>query len=110
PKWISNGGATERNRGSIVLAFKEPEIADSLINTMAICFDSAVKFSRFEERPVKECSRCGSLEHFTTGCNEKTICKLCGSKEHHAGNHPKGNPLKCINCDGDHASTDPTCP
>ncbi|KAF8289635.1 hypothetical protein DL93DRAFT_2047125, partial [Clavulina sp. PMI_390] len=111
PRWLQTKSDEARNRGTVIVAFKDQASADQLIRMeKAICLGSVVFLQRFEEHVLKECGRCGSLEHFSSGCPAKTICKLCGANDHHAGNHPKGHPVKCINCRGDHASTEPTCP
>ncbi len=48
------------------------------------------------------------FSHATNSCTTPQ-CLLCGSKDHHSGDHPEDTPECCVNCKGNHASSHKEC-
>lgn len=57
------------------------------------------------------CSKCCGIGHFKRQCSQvSTTCKVCGQKYTDDKAHSCSNVLKCIHCDGAHASNASCCP
>ena len=110
--------------GPIMIAFKNETDAIHY-KTYGVFFRGGHCYARdyVETRRINRCLNCHELTHPTHSCSRKTRCVHCSSTEHTSVEHPKHeckecekdakcphNNLKCINCNGNHASNDPGCP
>lgn len=55
--------------------------------------------------PVKQCFNCFKFGHIKTLCKSKERCIICGQSAHGKCDLP----AKCVNCEGDHRSTNQLC-
>lgn len=53
------------------------------------------------------CFKCQKYGHHSKHCRGKAACLKCGSVDHSESN--RTNPLKCLNCDGDHSAAFQDC-
>lgn len=66
------------------------------------------------KEPVLQCFKCFRYKHSTKACNKtQAVCRRCA--KHHsvsAGNAPAdcNDEPRCVNCRGNHASNDRSCP
>ena len=65
-----------------------------------------VKVEMYVPSPLR-CFRCQRFGHTRDRCSGEEICGTC-SMQVHSG--PCSNPAKCVNCEGDHASSSKCCP
>lgn len=61
--------------------------------------------------PIRLCFKCGFFGHYAKFCTRDSKCLQCGNNDHKSS---KVSPCqaaikKCINCGGDHATTDQKC-
>ena len=112
------------DHGPIMIAFQN-EIDAVHYKTYSVFFRGGHCYARdyIETRRINRCLNCHELTHPTCSCSCKPRCVHCSSTEHVSAEHPKHeckecekgetclhNNLKCINCNGNHASNDPGCP
>ena len=67
-----------------------------------------VAVSQFIPNPIR-CYKCQKFGHTKFNCTKNEVCNKCG-KEDHTGSQQCTNEEKCVNCQGNHASNDKTCP
>ena len=70
------------------------------------CYRVAV--SQFIPNPIR-CYKCQKFGHTKFNCRKNEVCHKCG-KEDHTDSQECTNEAKCVNCQGNHASNDKTCP
>lgn len=63
---------------------------------------------RKKQDDVTQCRRCQRFGHGMRNCLAKIKCSQCGLPHFIAD--CQSNAIKCANCNGDHLSTDKTCP
>ena len=69
----------------------------------------AIKWERRRnQRGLIQCRRCYQWGHGKANCHHKQVCPKCTAN--HDGNTCNTEIYKCINCGGQHKSTDITCP
>jgi len=93
-----NGVLSKSN--SYVLTFGFPVLPTQV----KLCFQMH-EVKPFIPKP-RRCFKCFSFKHLSNLCEKEAICYRCGLKKH------DGNclqPVKCINCDGNHYSTSKFC-
>lgn len=110
--------------GPIMVSFRNE--ADAIhYKTFGVFFRGGHCYVRdyVETRRINRCLNCHELTHPTRSCSRKPRCVHCSSSEHLSAEHPEHeckeceedeacphNNLKCINCNGNHASNNPGCP
>ncbi|CAF0858230.1 unnamed protein product [Adineta steineri] len=57
---------------------------------------------------INKCLKCLRHDHLTKSCTLARLCPRCA--EEHSLENGCNNPVKCINCDGDHTSGHSACP
>ena len=67
-----------------------------------------VPVSQFIPNPVR-CYKCQKFGHTKFNCRKNEVYNKCGQEDHTDSQQCK-NELKCVNCQGKHASTDKECP
>ena len=67
-----------------------------------------VAVSQFIPNPIR-CYKCQNFGHTKFNCRKNEVCNKCG-KEDHTDSQECTNEAKCVNCQGNHASNDKTCP
>ena len=67
-----------------------------------------VAVSQFIPCPIR-CYKCQKFGHTKFNCRKNEVCNKCG-KEDHTDSQECMNEAKCVNCQGNHASNDKTCP
>ena len=67
-----------------------------------------VAVSQFIPNPIR-CYKCQKFGHTKFNCRKNEVCNKCG-KEDHTDSEECTNEAKCVNCQGNHASNDKTCP
>ena len=67
-----------------------------------------VAVSQFIPNPMR-CYKCQKFGHTKFNCRKNEVCNKCG-KEDHTDSQECTNEVKCVNCQGNHASNDKTCP
>ena len=67
-----------------------------------------VAVSQFIPNPIR-CYKCQKFGHTKLNCRKNEVCNKCG-KEDHTDSEECTNEAKCVNCQGNHASNDKTCP
>ena len=67
-----------------------------------------VAVSQFIPNPIR-CYKCQKFGHTKFNCRKNEVCNKCG-KEDHTDSQECTNEAKCVNCQGNHASNDKTCP
>ena len=108
----------------IMIAFQN-ETDTMHYKTYSVFFRGGHCYARdyVETKRINRCLNCHELMHPTHSCSHKPRCIHCSSTEHLSAEHPKHdckeckkdetcphNNLRCINCNGNHASNDPGCP
>ena len=63
---------------------------------------------QFIPNPIR-CYKCQKFGHTKSNCRKNEVCNKCG-KEDHTDSQECTNEAKCVNCQGNHASNDKTCP
>ena len=64
--------------------------------------------SQFIPNPIR-CYKCQKFGRTKFNCRKNEVCNKCG-KEDHTDSQECTNEAKCVNCQGNHASNDKTCP
>ena len=64
--------------------------------------------SQFIVNPIR-CYKCQKFGHTKFNCRKNEVCNKCG-KEDHTDSQECTKEAKCVNCQGNHASNDKTCP
>ena len=64
--------------------------------------------SQFIPNPVR-CYKCQKFGHTKFNCRKNEVCTKCGQEDHTDSQECK-NEVKCINCQGKHASNNKDCP
>lgn len=74
-------------------------------------FNVIVSWERYRpvHRDVTQCSNCQGFGHGGRNCRMKTRCAKCG-ESHLTSECMEEANVKCINCNGEHSSTDRKCP
>ena len=67
-----------------------------------------VAVSQFIPNPVR-CYKCQKFGHTKFNCRKNEVCNKCGQEDHTDSQECK-NKAKCVNCQGNHASNDKSCP
>ena len=67
-----------------------------------------VAVSQFIPNPMR-CYKCQKFGHTKFNWRKNEVCNKCG-KEGHTDSQQCTNEAKCVNCQGNHASNDKTCP
>ena len=67
-----------------------------------------VAVSQFIPNPVR-CYKCQKFGHTKFNCRKNEVCTKCGQEDHTDHQECK-NEAKCVNCQGNHASNDKSCP
>ena len=67
-----------------------------------------VAVSQFIPNPVR-CYKCQNFGHTKFNCWKNDVCIKCG-KEDHTDSQQCTNEARCVNCQGNHASNNKTCP
>ena len=67
-----------------------------------------VAVSQFIPNPVR-CYKCQKFGHTKFNCRKNEVCNKCGQEDHTDSQECK-NEAKCVNCQGNHASNDKSCP
>ena len=70
------------------------------------CYRVAV--SQLIPNPIR-CYKCQKFGHTKFNCRKNEVCNKCG-KEDHTDSQECTKEAKCVNCQGNHASNDKTCP
>jgi len=81
----------------------------SLLNSDLFLFNIYVvveKYINIRKPPI--CRNCWEMGHISEKCINNKRCKVCLSEEHSNANC--SNNFKCTNCNGNHLSTDISCP
>lgn len=79
-------------------------------------YDSGVYRMYPPRQRNRQCAHCLSLQHNSDVCpckNEYIRCTACGKQfppQQNPNETPHDCELRCANCKGDHAATDPQCP
>ena len=63
---------------------------------------------KLKNKPV-QCRNCQMYGHGERGCNIKSMCGFCAGK-HRTDECKNSEKLKCANCNGNHKSSDISCP
>ena len=67
-----------------------------------------VAVSQFIPNPF-QCYKCQKCGHTKLNCRKNEVCNKCGQQDHTDSQECK-NEAKCVNCQGNHASNDKSCP
>ena len=67
-----------------------------------------VSVSQFIPNPIR-CFKCQRYGHTKFHCRKNEVCNKCGQEDHTDHVECK-NEAKCVNCQGNHASNDRSCP
>ena len=75
-------------------------------------FNIIVSWERYRpvHRDVTQCFNCLGFGHGGKNCHLKRRCAKCGGDEHITSQCIQDSLVKCLNCDGEHSSTDRKCP
>ena len=65
-----------------------------------------VALSQFIPNPIR-CHKCQKFGHTKFSCRKNEVCNKCGKE---TDSQECMNEAKCVNCQGNHASNDKTCP
>lgn len=92
------------NTPTLILTFGTPDLP-----TKVRVGYYSVPVRQYIRNPAR-CFRCHVFSHTAKYCKaENEICAFCGEVKHE-GDEMCANPLKCINCLGDHAAFSRKCP
>ena len=69
---------------------------------------ATVAVSQFIPNPIR-CYKCQKFGHTKFNCRKNEVCNKCGNEDH-TDSQECTNEAKCVNCQGNHASNDKTCP
>ena len=87
---------------TIILTFKGTDLPKYI-------YAAYLKFKvRAYVPPPKRCFKCQKYGHLGKVCKHKALCAKCGVDFH--GDTECSNPTKCVNCNGNHAAYDRSCP
>lgn len=75
-------------------------------------FNIIVSWERYKpvHRDVTQCFNCLDFGHGGKNCHLKRRCAKCGGDEHITSECMQDSLVKCLNCNGEHSSTDRKCP
>ena len=66
-----------------------------------------VAVSQFIPNTIR-CYKCQKFGHTKLNCRKNEVCNKCGKD--HTDSQECTNEVKCVNCQGNHAFNDKTCP
>lgn len=87
---------------TVCITFKNQILPKNLIMWRCI-FDMKPFVSK-----VRLCLNCFKIGHIKKFCRNNPKCEICGNDKHEEAQCQSRTP-KCVNCHGDHRSTDPGC-
>lgn len=75
-------------------------------------FNIIVSWERYRpvHRDVTQCFNCLGFGHGGKNCHLKRRCAKCGTDAHITSQCIQDSLVKCLNCNGEHSSTDRKCP
>ncbi|KAI0071935.1 hypothetical protein K474DRAFT_1575364, partial [Panus rudis PR-1116 ss-1] len=122
PRWMcAEEDLASKNASSIVVAFEREDDAREVLRRKNIfMFGRLCSASAYVDiPPIRNCERCGKLDHITRHCRDKEDTCLECSGRHSTTNHRCSNcnatkacshiPAKCANCEGDHPAYSRRC-
>lgn len=116
----SKEALAKASRAPILLSFRDEKIARTLQKGAFFKGEFCAVREYVESTRTGRCQQCHELTHPTRKCTKPARCVQCGSAEHASTEHPTCDEctdtttcthnLKCINCNGNHASNYAQCP
>jgi hypothetical protein len=111
--WLTKE-ATLKRASSIVVEFKDPEMANAAIYT-GLAWNSHIHQCQLYDRScrIKQCFRCYDYGHIGTLCSKPQFCGYCA--ERHESKHcqqkgVEGFTPRCVVCKSDHTAWSNACP
>ena len=90
------------NSGRVTLTFKGQKLPDKV--TIAGWLHCRVR--TYVPNPLR-CFKCQLYGHTSKNCRREKRCSICGGGD---CQEQCGNPMRCVNCGGEHTSFDRSCP
>lgn len=97
------------NHSTTVAKFSVPsEEADSIVQQGCFADFQHHRVTKAGRRPIR-CFNCQRFGHVASVCRSQKRCARCGNEDEE---HPNqcNEPLKCCNCEGEHAAYSTQCP
>jgi len=111
--WLTKE-ATLKRASSIVVEFKEPEMANAVIYA-GMVWNGHIHQCQLYDRAcrIKQCFRCYNYGHIGTQCNTSQFCGYCA--EQHETKHCQQKGVRdftprCVVCKGAHTAWSNACP